>query len=159
MRVALLLMLVPLVVMLALIGHARRFAELWTATLGQAQGLLPILLLAVLFAACVEVLVPTEAIGRWLGASSGWRGICVAWLAGVVTPGGGPIGLTLVAAFVRQGASVPVVLTYLVSLATLSLIRMPLEVAILGGRLSFLRVAFCLVLPPLVGGAARLLRL
>ena len=31
---------------------------------------------------------------------------------------GGPIGLTLVAAVARQGASMPVVLTYLVSLAT-----------------------------------------
>jgi len=72
---------------------------------------------------------------------------------------GGPIGLTLVAAVARQGASMPVVLTYLVSLATLSMIRMPLGVAILGGRLTFLRVMCCLALPLRVGLAARLLRL
>lgn len=159
MRTALLIMLVPLVIMLALIAHHKKFGALWTASLGQAQGLLPLLLLAVLFAACVEVLVPGDVVARWLGQSSGARGIVLAWVAGILTPGGGPIGLTLVAAFVRQGASVPVVLTYLVSLSTLSLIRMPLEVGILGARLTLLRVAFCLLLPPLVGLAARLMRL
>jgi uncharacterized membrane protein YraQ (UPF0718 family) len=159
MKIALLFMLVPLAIMLIVIAYTRRFGPLWTASLGQAQGLLPILLLAVLFAACVEVLLPGDLIGRWLGESSGLRGIAIAWLAGILTPGGGPIGLTLVAAVVRQGASMPVVLTYLVSLATLSLIRMPLEVAILGGRLTLLRVLFCLLLPPLVGLAARALRL
>lgn len=159
MKLALLAMAVPLVVLLAVIAHQRKFAELWAAGLGQAQGLLPLLLLAVLFAACVEVVVPADTISRWLGQESGARGILLAWLAGVLTPGGGPIGLTLVAAFARQGAAVPVLLTYLVSLSTLSLIRVPLEVGILGGRLTALRVAFCALLPPLVGVAARLCRL
>ena len=159
MKFALLAMVVPLVVMLIFIGHSGRLAALWTASLGQAQGLLPLLLLAVLFAACVEVLVPGEAVARWFGEASGARGILLAWVAGILTPGGGPIGLTLVAALARQGASTPVVLTYLVSLSTLSLLRMPLEVGILGGRLTLLRVLSCVLLPPLVGFGARLLRL
>lgn len=53
----------------------------------------------------------------------------------------------------------PVLLTYLVSLSTLSLIRMPLEIGILGGRLTALRVVACALLPPLVGIGARLLKL
>lgn len=159
MKFALLAMVVPLVVMLIFIGHSGRLAALWTASLGQTQGLLPLLLLAVLFAACVEVLVPGEAVARWFGEASGVRGILLAWVAGILTPGGGPIGLTLVAALARQGASTPVVLTYLVSLSTLSLMRMPLEVGILGGRLTLLRVLSCVLLPPLVGFGARLLRL
>lgn len=159
MKIALAVMGALVVVMLVLIAHQRRFGELWGAIGTQARGLLPILLLAVLFAACVEVLIPPETIGRWLGDSSGARGILVAWIAGVLTPGGGPIGLTLVASVARQGASVPVLLTYLVSLSTLSLIRLPLEIGILGGRLTFLRVVACALLPPLVGVGARLLRL
>lgn len=159
MKFALLAMVVPLVVMLIFIGHSGRLAALWTASLGQTQGLLPLLLLAVLFAACVEVLIPGEAVARWFGEASGVRGILLAWVAGILTPGGGPIGLTLVAALARQGASTPVVLTYLVSLSTLSLMRMPLEVGILGGRLTLLRVLSCVLLPPLVGFGARLLRL
>lgn len=159
MRTALLVLLVPLVAMLGVIAHARRLGELWTACVHQGQGLLPLVLLAVLLAACVEVLVPGEAVARWLGEASGLRGIGIAWVAGILTPGGGPIGLTLVAAVARQGASVPVILTYLVSLSTLSLIRLPLEVGILGGRVATLRVLSCLLLPPLVGLGARLLRL
>jgi uncharacterized protein len=154
-RTALLILLVPLVAMLAAIAHARRLGELWTACVHQGQGLV----LAVLLAACVEVLLPGEVIARWLGEASGWRGIGIAWVAGILTPGGGPIGLTLVAAVARQGASVPVILTYLVSLSTLSLIRLPLEVGILGGRMATLRVLFCLLLPPLIGVAARAMRL
>lgn len=159
MRAALIFMVVPLIAMVGYIGYSRRFAELWAASLGQAQGLLPLLLLAVLFAACVEVLIPVGVIARWFGEAAGARGIWIAWVAGILTPGGGPIGLTLVAAVVRQGASTPVVLTYLVSLSTLSLMRMPLEAGILGGRLTLLRVLSCLLLPPLVGFGARMLRL
>ena len=159
MRNALLLMLVPLAVMLVAVAYTRRLGELWTASLGQLQGLAPLLLIAVIFAAGVEVLVPGEKIGRWLGEESGARGIGIAWLAGILTPGGGPIGLTLVAGVAKQGASTPVLLTYLVSLSTLSLIRVPLEAAIIGGRLTILRVIACLLLPPIVGVGARLLRL
>ena len=56
-------------------------------------------------------------------------------------------------------ASTPVLLTYLVSLSTLSLIRVPIEAAIIGGRLTMLRMIACLLLPPIVGAGARLLRL
>lgn len=159
MRSALLFMLVPLAAMLVMVAYTRRFGELWTASLGQLQGLAPLLLIAVIFAAGVEVLVPAEKIGRWLGEDSGVRGIGLAWAGGILTPGGGPVGLTLVAGVAKQGASTPVLLTYLVSLSTLSLIRVPLEAAIVGGRLTTLRVLACLLLPPVVGLGARLLRL
>ena len=159
MKIALVILLVPLLAMLIAIAHARRWGALWAAIVGQGLSLVPLLVIAVLFAACVEVLIPADAIGRWLGEASGARGIAIAWLAGVLTPGGGPIGLTLVVAVARQGASTPVLLTYLVSLSTLSLIRVPLEVGILGGRLAGLRVIACVLLPPLVGLGARLCRL
>lgn len=159
MKIALLLLVVPLLAMLIAIVSARRWDALGAAIVGQGQSLVPLLLLAILFAACVEVLMPAEVIGRWLGEASGARGIAIAWIAGVLTPGGGPIGLPLVVAVARQGASTPVLLTYLVSLSTLSLIRLPLEVGILGGRLAGLRVAACVLLPPLVGFGARLCRL
>ncbi len=159
MRNALLFMLLPLAALLIAVAYTRRMGELWTASLGQLQGLAPLLLIAVIFAAGVEVLVPGEKIGRWLGEESGARGIGIAWVAGILTPGGGPIGLTLVAGVAKQGASTPVLLTYMVSLSTLSLIRVPIEAAIIGGRLTTLRVIACLLLPPIVGFGARLLRL
>ena len=44
-----------------------------------------------------------------------------------------------------------VLVTYLVSISTLSLIRIPMEVGLIGGRLAMLRVAACVLLPPLAG--------
>ena len=57
MRSALLVMLVPLAAMLVMVAYTRRFGELWTASLAQLGGLVPLLLIAVIFAAGVEVLV------------------------------------------------------------------------------------------------------
>ena len=63
----------------------------------------------------------------------------------------------LVAALSRKGASLPVLLTYLVSMSTLSLVRLPIEWALLGARLTLLRIGASFLLPPLVGAAALLL--
>jgi hypothetical protein len=44
-----------------------------------------------------------------------------------------------------------VLVPYLVSRYTLSLIRIPIEVGLIGGRLTALRLLACLGLPPLAG--------
>jgi len=99
----------------------------------------------------VQVLLPRELVANWLSADSGWRGLGIAWVAGALTPGGGPIGLPLAAALFRSGAGLGVVVTYLTSMSLLSFIRIPMEVAIYGGKLTALRVAASVLAPPLVG--------
>lgn len=140
-----------LVVLLVLVARADQWEALARATRAQATMLLPLLTLAVLVAACVEVLVPPAWLQTWLGDAAGARGIGLAWVAGALTPGGGPIGLPLAAALSRAGASTPVVLTYVLSLSSLSLIRLPLEWGILGGRLTAMRWLACLLVPPAAG--------
>jgi hypothetical protein len=43
------------------------------------------------------------------------------------------------------------------SLVTLTVIRLPMEVALVGGRLAMLRFMACLLLPPLAGVLTRVL--
>jgi uncharacterized membrane protein YraQ (UPF0718 family) len=156
-RAALGVMALLLGALLLAVGRQGLWAELFGAARRQALGLLPLLALAVLLAAAVEVLLPAGAVQAWLGREAGFRGVLLAWVGGILTPGGGPIGLPLVATLARQGASLPVLLTYLLSMSLLSLLRVPLEAALLGGRLTALRLGASLLLPPLVGGAALLL--
>lgn len=119
--------------------------------------LLPLLFVVLALTGFVQVLLPAATVAKWLSASSGWRGLGVAWGAGALTPGGGPIGIPLAAALLRSGAGVGVVVTYLTSMSLLSFIRLPLELGIYGPRLTVLRVAVSVLLPPLAGMLAAVL--
>jgi uncharacterized membrane protein YraQ (UPF0718 family) len=113
--------------------------------------LVPVLVLVIGIGAGLDVLLPSDFIQRTLGDVAGTRGILSAWLAGALTPGGGPMGLPFVATLARHGASLPVLLTYLISMSTLSILRIPMEWALLGGRLTALRYLSSLLIPPIVG--------
>ena len=141
-------------VLLVLVARAGKWAALGTALSGQARSLVPLLVLAVVIGACVEVLLTPAQIAGWLGDGAGWRGVLAGWVAGALTPGGGPIGLPLAGALARRGAALPAVLTYLVSMSLLSLIRLPMEWGMLGPRITATRWAATALLPPLVGACA-----
>ena len=113
--------------------------------------LIPMLFLAFMLAGFAEALMPPGLVERWLSDAAGWRGIGVAWVAGAITPAGGLMGLPLAAGMLKAGAGSGVLVTYLASLALLPLLRMPMEVGIYGGKLAALRVAACLLLPPVAG--------
>lgn len=147
-----------LVALLIAVGRHDQWDALGRSVRAQALMLAPLLTISVLIAACVEVLVSPAWLQSWLGGESGARGIWLAWIAGALTPGGGPIGLPVAAALARGGASMPVLLTYVLSLSTLSLIRLPLEWGILGGRVTLLRWLACVFVPPIAGLVALLLR-
>lgn len=117
---------------------------------------LPILILAIAMMGFVEVLLPDDVVEKWLSEAAGWRGIGVAWLAGIVTPAGSLVGLPIAAGIAKAGAGAGVVVTYMVSFATLSLVRIPLELGIVGPKLTALRVLSCLFLPLLAGAIVHL---
>ena len=116
---------------------------------------LPVMVVAILLAGFAEALLPKEIVETWLSDASGWRGIGIAWLAGILTPGGSIMGLPFVAALYSAGAGISVLVTYLTSLALLSVVRIPLEIGFIGGRLTALRVAAVLILPPIAGMIAK----
>lgn len=127
------------------------FASAWTNSGGQLLRFAPIIVIAVVLAGFIETVVPRSFVQNWLSDSAGWRGIVLAWFAGIVTPIAGVFGMPLVAALYKAGAGLPVIMTYLTSLATLSLIKVPVEVGFYGWKLTLLRFAVSLVLPLVAG--------
>lgn len=143
-------------VLVALVIRAGKWIAFREALSAQGKVLVPLILLAVVIASCVEVLVSPAQVSGWVGEESGIRGVLAGWLAGALTPGGGPIGLPLAGSLARRGASMPVLLTYLTSMSLLSLMRMPMEWGLLGSRLCATRWAATALIPPVVGITALL---
>ncbi len=129
----------------------------WRNSVQQLLRFLPILVIAMLIAGFAETLLPKNVVERWLSDSSGWRGIGLAWLAGILTPGGSIIGLPLIAALYKAGVGISVLMTYATSFATLSILRLPLEVGFYGWRLTGIRVVVSLVLPIIAGVLTQLM--
>ena len=153
MRETLLALIVVLLILAA--------AALWQGTdifvdgvrlaMGQLMRFLPVLVVAMLMAGFAEVLLLKQLVEGWLSDNAGWRGIGLAWLAGILTPGGSVMGLPLVATLFKAGVGIGVLVTYMTALATLSVLRFPLEVGFVGWRLATLRVVVSLFLPPIAG--------
>ncbi|OGP65503.1 MAG: hypothetical protein A2170_05945 [Deltaproteobacteria bacterium RBG_13_53_10] len=111
---------------------------------------------AFVLAGFVEVLVPKELINRWIGAKSGFRGIIVATLAGIVTPGGPMISFPLISALYRLGADAGPLVAYLTSWEILGVQRIIVwELPLMGLRFALLRFVVSLVLPVIAGVMAR----
>ena len=117
----------------------------------------PLLLAAFLIAGLIQVLVTKDLIKRWLGASAGWRGIALACLGGALIPGGPYVYYPIAAALFKAEAGLGVLVAFIAAKNLWSLSRLPVEFALLGVRLTLIRVAATLILPPLMGFLAELL--
>ncbi len=153
-----LLLIVCLLIGIALWKADGSFQMGLKRTAEQTGQFLPILCLAFLIMGFVDVLLPRGFVERWLSDAAGWRGIGIAWIAGILMPAGSLVGLPLVAGLYKAGVGIGVLITFLTSTALLSLIRLPLEVGIYGWKLTSLRIAVTFFLPPFAGLLALLLR-
>ncbi len=113
--------------------------------------ILPLLFLAFIVAGMVQVLIPREIIGQWVGAESGWRGILIGTAAGGLTPGGPFVSMPMVAGFFRAGAGYGTMVAYITAWSLLSVARLPMEVGILGWRFTVIRIACTWFMAPLAG--------
>jgi uncharacterized membrane protein YraQ (UPF0718 family) len=118
---------------------------------------LPLLLLAFLVAGLIQALLPREVLARWIGESSGWRGILVGTVAGGLMPGGPYVNLPVAAALMRGGAGVGTMVAFLTGWSLWAVARLPMEVGILGWRLTAIRIASTFFFPPIAGWIAHAL--
>ena len=119
--------------------------------------LIPLLALAFACAGLVTVVASKELVARWLGAEAGFKGILIGGLAGALMPGGPFIYYPVAATFMAAGADIGTVISFVVAKNLWSVSRLPLELALLGPKLTFARYGITLVIPPLAGLLANLL--
>ena len=113
--------------------------------------ILPLLVFALIVAGMAQVLLPHEAISRWIGEESGVRGILIGTVAGAFTPGGPYVSLPIVAGLLRSGASMGTMVAYITGWSLWAISRVPMEIGILGWRFAFIRLISVLILPPIAG--------
>ncbi len=111
----------------------------------------PLLAAAFVLAGMIQVVVSREAISKWLGRDSGMKGIMLGGIAGALIPGGPYVFYPVAASFLLSGAEVGTVVTFVVAKNLWSLSRLPMEVALLGPKLTFARFAVTLIFPMVVG--------
>ena len=120
--------------------------------------ILPIVAVALMIAGYAQILVPQQTMGRWLGNRSGLRGLAVAEIAGILTPGGPFAAFPLVLALHRAGASLATCVTFLTAWSLIGLNRaLVWEIPFLGWEFVAVRLAVSLPLPILAGMLIQLL--
>ena len=157
-------MLVPTIFMglvalaLILVGYYRGSGEHITglsASWRMIVEILPLLIFALLVAGMIQALIPQEQISRWVGAESGWRGLMIGTVAGAIAPGGPYVSLPVAAGLLRSGAAVGTMVAFLTGWSLWAIGRLPLEVGILGWRLTLIRLASTFFFPPIAGWIAQ----
>ncbi|MDX1600833.1 MAG: permease [Anaerolineales bacterium] len=129
----------------------------WRSTWQALTDFLPLLLAIFVIIGFADVLLPRELIASWLGGGTGIRGVMIGTAVGAVTPGGPFVSFPLAATLYQAGAGIGPMVAFIVSWGLLSVSRLPMELAIVGPRLTFARMASSLILPPIAGVIAMLL--
>ena len=119
-------------------------------------GLVPLLLLAFASAGLISVLISEKQVSRWLGEDSGWKGLLLGGAAGALVPGGPFIFFPIAATLLVSGAQIGTVVCFVTAKNLWTVTRLPVEIALLGIELTFVRYAITLVFPLVAGLAANI---
>ena len=95
-------------------GQAR-FLEILSADVALFFDILPKVLAACLIAAFVGVLMPRDVVVKWVCAESGFLGLVIATLAGIIVPGGPITVYPVAAAFMAVGAGTGATIAFVTS--------------------------------------------
>ncbi len=117
--------------------------------------MLPLLVFALIVAGMIQVLIPRELLGRWIGTESGFRGILIGTVAGGLSPGGPYVNLPIVAGLLQSGASVGTMVAFLTGWSLWAVTRLPMEVGLLGWRFTAVRLVASFFFPPIAGYIAQ----
>ena len=116
---------------------------------------LPLLAAAFVVAGMVQTLLPRQVVAEWIGEASGWRGILIGTVAGGLAPGGPFVSLPIAAGLVQSGAGVGTMVAFLTGWSLWAVGRLPMEVGILGWKLTLIRLACTFFFPPVAGFIAQ----
>ncbi|MBT8100845.1 MAG: hypothetical protein KJO82_13905 [Gammaproteobacteria bacterium] len=123
----------------------------------QATIILPRLIFALLGAGFLVTLIPTEVIVRFLGEESGFTGIMIGSLTGLLVASGPALSFAIAAAFATEGASVPALVAFLTGWSVFAAHRVLIfEIPMFGLHWVRLRMLAVVPLPPIAGALAML---
>ncbi|MBN1551644.1 permease [bacterium] len=117
----------------------------------------PLLIFAFITAGMIQVLLPADLLSKWIGAESGIKGILIGTIAGGFSPGGPYVSLPIAAGLLKAGAGYGTMVAYLTGWSLWAINRIPMEVGILGWRLTAIRLVCTFFFPPIAGILANLL--
>ncbi|MDB5317242.1 MAG: hypothetical protein JWO26_3005 [Rhodospirillales bacterium] len=120
--------------------------------------ILPSLVGGLLLAGALKQLVPAGALAKWMGAEAGLRGLVIATLAGMATPGGPMAAFPLVLVLAQAGADRGALVAFIFAWSLNGFQRLLIyEVPLLGTEFAMMRVLLTLPMPILAGWLSRLI--
>ena len=150
--------MIALAVILTVVAYFRGGVHLVGLKLG-AETIwdnLLILLASFAVAGLARVLIPKEVISQWLGAQAGFKGILLGCVAGGIVPGSPYSVFPIIASFYEAGAGIGTIVGFVTAWSLWSVSRLPLEVGIIGPKVTLARYLTTLVFPPVAGIIAQL---
>ncbi len=110
------------------------------------------LLLGFTLGGLVQVLIPRALITKWLGQTSGLKGIFIGSYLGIIMPGGPFVSLPVIASLYRAGAGVGPVIAILTGRGLLGIQMLLMwQIPFLGWEIPLARYIASLFIPPLAG--------
>ena len=99
----------------------------------------PLILFAFVASGLISVLISKETVSRWLGREAGIRGLFLGAVAGALMPGGPYIFYPIAATFLVSGAEIGTAISFITAKNLWTLSRLPMEVALIGAKVTFIR--------------------
>ncbi|MCI1778991.1 MAG: permease [Bacteroidales bacterium] len=112
---------------------------------------LPAILFAFIIIGMINSLNPGNRIISLLGEDSGIKGICIAAIGGMLTPGSSLVAYPVAGSLLQSGAGIGPVVAYVIAWSTWQWLRTPFELSFMGWK--FVLVNWCsIIILPVIGG-------
>lgn len=139
---------------------AEAFGEAVAHDIDQILGILPRVVAALTLAGFIWILMPKDRFSKLVGRYTGFTGLILAELAGIITPGGPSSAFPFLAIIGRAGADRGILVTYITSWALLGIQRILVwDLPFMGADITLTRFLVSLPLPIIAGLIAQKLPL
>lgn len=122
------------------------------------MGILVLLIASMVIAGLIQVLIPREIIGKYLGAGSGFRGILFGSFIGALMPGPPYASFPVAAGLLKGGAGIGPVVALVTGWSLWQVTRIPFEIATIGGNFVWIRILSTFFFPPFAGMIAQMMK-
>jgi uncharacterized membrane protein YraQ (UPF0718 family) len=110
------------------------------------------ILLGFILAGFIQAVIPGDLVKKWIGSSSGIKGILIGSYGAIIATGSPYMWLPIVVSLYRAGAGVGPVLALVTARGVLSIqLLLVWQIPFFGAELAFSRYIPCLLVPPVVG--------